>query len=817
MADPTLQPICPPSKRPEKLFDPATAAQGLRAAQSRITGGSRFVDVWLYHDPPAALAAPALWKLVGAPGAADVVVVGAAIEPAPTKHVALKLGGNPAPSRYRLEITPPAGVDFDPLRTWLPVRLRPECPDLGSCFDPPPEPVAPPSSPVHDYLARDWRSLRRALVEYLVREPPDADLSIADPTITALELFAHVGDVLHYRLDRVATEAYLETARLRTSVKRHARLVDFGLSDGVSARTNVLVQMQPNDGNVAVKKGQVAVDAALSPVAFTLEANRTARAALGEIPIYDWGEEACCLPAGATECVLVRPKPADALGSNWLKAGDLLVFEVVDPDDAARHRSWTHRNQDWPTDGSSPPVERFRTPLPSRPAQVVQLVDVDPFVDPLLGPGLPLARIQWRREDALTHSLPVGVDSAEGGDEVAVARGNLVPAHHGRLVRGPGALLVRPRRGNGGAPGPVEAYSLTLAGTPAHGTRAGGPGVSLRPDGLPYRLDVKVVLPSTVEVDLDGPLPTLLETEGELAAVLDVEEYEPPILRFRTGAVGLAPPLESKVSAAYEVGCGTFGNVPANALTLLEEETVAPGGTVSWPIVKTAGRPVSVRNPAPAVGGMDRTPLDVVRRDAPEAFAVNLRRAVVAADYAAEALRSGIVDRAMAQRTWSGSWPLMTTVVDLNGAADTPPDAEAELQLLLDDVRMLGTEAAVRAGTPVGLFIALEVCLSPGFDQEEARLLILQRLRPGTDESPGLFHPSRLRLGAAVYVSAVVAVVAAVPGVDAVDVREARRLTNPAGTVREVIALAPDEVAVLDDDPARPDRGRLDIQVRGGR
>ncbi len=67
---------------------------------------------------------------------------------------------------------------------------------------------------------------------FLLREQPDADLSIADPTITVLELFAHAGDVLHYRLDRVATEAYLETARLRMSVKRHARLVDFALSDG---------------------------------------------------------------------------------------------------------------------------------------------------------------------------------------------------------------------------------------------------------------------------------------------------------------------------------------------------------------------------------------------------------------------------------------------------------------------------------------------------------------------------------------------------------------------------------------------------------
>ena len=60
-----------------------------------------------------------------------------------------------------------------------------------------------------------------------------------------IELFAHVGDLLHYRLDRVATEAYLETARLRTSVRRHARLVDFALGDGAAAETFVHVAVAP--------------------------------------------------------------------------------------------------------------------------------------------------------------------------------------------------------------------------------------------------------------------------------------------------------------------------------------------------------------------------------------------------------------------------------------------------------------------------------------------------------------------------------------------------------------------------------------------
>ncbi|MGH8940294.1 MAG: hypothetical protein ACRDV2_13240, partial [Actinomycetes bacterium] len=166
-------------------------------------------------------------------------------------------------------------------------------------------------------------------------------------------------------------------------------------------------------------------------------------------------------------------------------------------------------------------------------------------------------------------------------------------------------------------------------------------------------------------------------------------------------------------------------------------------------------------------------------------------------------------------RSWSGSWPVIATVVDLaSGGSGTDEDTLIALQAQLDDLRMLGTEVAVVLGTPVGLFVALEVCARPGADPGELRVEILSVLRPGPDDRPGLFHPSRLQLGSAVYLSTVIAAVAALPRVDAVGVREARRLSDPPGTVRDVITFGPDEVGVLDDDPARPARGRLDVQVR---
>ncbi len=786
MSDPaTLEPSCPPLQRPEALFATGATVQGLRAAQVRTAGGSLFLDVWLYQDPPAALASPAVWELSAAHGVAPVSISAAAIQAAPTPHIELTLVGAPDPTLYRIDVVDPPPVPFDPLRTFLPVRLRPDCDALGSCFAVPPAPPPPPPSPVHDYLARDWRSLRQALLEFLLQDYPDADVSIADPTVTLLELFAHVGDLLHYRLDRVATEAYLETARRRTSVRRLTRLVDYQLGEAVSARTFVHVQVAPGTGPASVAVGDVAFDAPGSQLAFTVDAALTARDALGEIPIYDWGEEACCLPLGATECVLVRPKPADPLGATWLAPGDLLAFEVVDPVDRTAHHTWATRGQDWPVVS---PANAFRDPLASRTAQVVTLTAVEPIDDPLLGSGLPLFRVAWSRADALARSYAVGIDASEGSDEVTVARANLVPAHHGLLVD-PGGLV----------PQPDDGYALTSAGNPS----LGGPGVALDETGMPHRLEVTVTLPSGVAAAADW-VDTLLDpdlSESDFPFVVEVEDRETPELRFHTGAVGADPPVGSAISARYEVGGGTLGNVPANALHLLE---LGAGGTVP------------ARNPAAAMGGLDRTALAVARRDAPEAFAAAPRRAVIAADYAAAAAADGAVKRAIARRTWSGSWPLMTTVVDLDvDADDVAQEAVARIGATLDGLRMLGVESAVIQGTPVGLLIALEVCALPGFDPERLRVAILQLLRPGSDESPGLFNHSRLLLGASVYLSSVLAAVAGLPGVDAVEATQARRFSDPAGTVHEVIAVAADEVAVLDDDPGFPERGRLDVVVRG--
>jgi len=138
------------------------------------------------------------------------------------------------------DATPPG---FDPRYACVCFSFRAACAGDLDCA---PVPLCPPETrpaPVLDYLAKDYASFRRLILDRLALVMPDwKERHIPDLGITLVELLAYVGDQLSYYQDAVATEAYLDTARLRVSVRRHARLVDYFLREGANARTWVVFQ-----------------------------------------------------------------------------------------------------------------------------------------------------------------------------------------------------------------------------------------------------------------------------------------------------------------------------------------------------------------------------------------------------------------------------------------------------------------------------------------------------------------------------------------------------------------------------------------------
>ena len=97
-----------------------------------------------------------------------------------------------------------------------------------------------------DYLARDFVSIRNALLDYASQRYPRWIEKIeADAGVMLAETMAALGDEFSYIQDRYAREAYLETATQRRSLRYHTQLVDYPIHDGLSARTLLDLKVKP--------------------------------------------------------------------------------------------------------------------------------------------------------------------------------------------------------------------------------------------------------------------------------------------------------------------------------------------------------------------------------------------------------------------------------------------------------------------------------------------------------------------------------------------------------------------------------------------
>ncbi|MDQ6660003.1 MAG: putative baseplate assembly protein, partial [Chloroflexota bacterium] len=199
--------------------------------------------------------------------------------------------------------------------------------------------------PEIDYLAKDYTSFRQLMLDRLATLLPEwSEPDAADIGVMLVEILAYVADHLSYQQDVLATEAYLNTARNRVSIRRHARLLDYFISEGCNARVWAQVRVTSDDSRPGVKlpkKTQLLTGVGSGPFVSSNELKDLISRGQAEVfetlhsqelfaehnsmSFYTWGAQECCLPTGATSATLKGRL-------EHLKVGDVLIFqEMCDP------------------------------------------------------------------------------------------------------------------------------------------------------------------------------------------------------------------------------------------------------------------------------------------------------------------------------------------------------------------------------------------------------------------------------------------------------------------------------------------------------
>lgn len=723
-------------------------------------------------------------------------------------------------SRYTLALLRTPSEDLDARLSEVEFSFKVECPNHFDCAGACQCATAAVAEPEIDYLALDYASLRQLMLDRLaVTAPGWTERNPADLGVALVEVLAYAGDHLAYQLDATTTEATLATARRRTSVRRHARLVDYPVPEGVNARTWVHVELADGAGPITLPAGtqlltrvagqpRILTDPspaytetlAAAPVIFETMESRTLTDTHNRFDLYAWGDRNCCLPAGATGATLLGAHPD-------LHAGDVLVL--------------TERLG--PTTGQAADAD----PTHRYPVRLIAdaVVTIDPIGSWFRDPVLPVTAVEvtelnWAAEDALPFDLCVSATTPDGTFQPAVSGvlGNIVLADHGRtrtteLPEVPTAGRFAPA-----LPEPDLTRTGTL-GRPLRdrfGHPLGDPRRPARfdpgaPAGAALGWADQHVLPAVTLTDPAAhevwyPRPDLLGSDGFAAEfVAETEADGRTTLRFGDGQYARTPRPGTKLHATYRTGTGAAGNIGANAL---------------WHVVTELGGISTVSNPLPAVGGTDPEPLERVRQNAPVAFRTP-ERAVTPDDCAAMALRHPDVAHAVCRRRWTGSWYTMFLSVDRREGRPVDDAFEQDLRAHLDRYRMAGHDLEISPPVPVALELALTVCVLPDYHRSDVELAIGQVLGRGRhpDGRPQFFHPDNLTFGTAVRLSAILAAVQAVPGVHHVTATTFQRLGLAASSALEsgVLECAALEIPELDNDPNFAERGTLTLTLEGGR
>jgi hypothetical protein len=688
-----------------------------------------------------------------------------------------------------IDQNPPTG--YDPQLSHVGFSFKAACPNEFDCKVDEILALEKLIEPKIDYLAKDYASFRRIILDRLSLIMPEwKERNPADQQVMLVELLAYLGDQLSYYQDAVATEAYLGSARRRISVRRHARLLDYNMHDGCNARVWIYLEVNSDftlEKNKQLLTGEMGKEIVVSPDDLNKildEQHPEVFETLHEIDLYQshntilfhtWSDSECNLPKGATSATLLN-NPALSL-----MPYDVLFFEEVlspttnDESDANKN----HRH-------------------------AVRLKKVsEPITDEITGDSI--INIEWLEEDALPFPLCLTAKVVENGSTqvktISVARGNIVLADHGLKIESqelipnsaPLNSIYRPW---------LKHTNISVLQTYLHEsdkkTAASKILLQYPQKSLP---DITLIEnDETWKVSRDLLASNRFSTEF----VAETEQDGITYLRFGDDIMGKRPDGGFHPSATYRIGNGKSGNVGRDSITRVVWDSTG--------IIK-------VRNPLPARGGTNPETMAEAKEFAPQAFRTQ-ERAVTEADYAEKAELHPEVQKAAARFHWTGSWHTVFVTIDRKNGLDVDDDFKNEIVMHLENYRMAGYDLEIRQPQFVPLDIELSVCVKPGYFMTNVNESLLEVFSSYDlpDGTRGFFHPDNFTFGQRVFLSAIYKRAMDIAGVESVEAKTFKRWAKKPSTELADGYLKPEELEIirLDNDPSFPENGKIKFNMFGG-
>ena len=631
-----------------------------------------------------------------------------------------------------------------------------------------------------NYLAKDYQSFRKLMFDRLSVSLPDwDDRSPADPYIALVDALAYKADQLSYYQDAIATEAYINTARSRVSLRRHARLMDYFVDEGCNARSFVHLRVRKqSDAEMEILQRSTPLIAAGQDGATQIDIVQMEsfmrdecmvfetmhdielREAHNEFSLYTWEDSKCCLHAGALSATLLKNIDTK------LKVGELLAFKQV-----------------------LSPVTGVEADVDPEYVHIVRLTKVEEKTDPLNGTDV--IEVGWHDQDALPFDLVISAEILDDNDtpvnvQTALVFGNIVAVDHGVSV----------------ADVDLDAVTYETRSMP----------FSYRDISFVAPYDVNSSAKSTLEQN-ENILPSLTLDDGgsqwgpqrDLLAsdrfatdfVVEVEENGDVYLRFGDGEFGKAPGAGVQFKASCRIGNGEKGNIGRGALSK---------------IMFDIDGIESVTNLVPATGGRNPENKQQIRQRVPEAFKTQ-KRAVTPDDYEAVLVAHEGIQGANASIRWTGSWYTVFVTVDRVGGLSLQDDLDFKegLLRLLREYRLAGYDLEFRDPSYVPIDLALNICVKENVFASDVKSLVLKALG-------GYFTADNFTFGDPLYSSRIYAIVMGVDGVKSVEIRRFKRWGKEENEELElgVIETEAEEIIRLENNRNFPEHGQITVEVMGG-